>query len=71
MTTYMIVALQADRLTVEAIYASVSITAPTLGVICGGIVVGKLGGYENERVTTYLLVDSCIVNKYCSFSISY
>lgn len=44
-----------------AIYASVSITAPTLGIIIGGFIINKLGGYENNKVPNFLLADSFLV----------
>ena len=38
-----------------------SITGPTLGVISGGIVTSKMGGYENPRVKKMIFYDSLLV----------
>ncbi len=40
----------------------ISITGPTLGVVTGGIVLNKLGGYENPKIIKLLFITSFIVD---------
>lgn len=41
---------------IRVIYSAVSITAPVLGVIIGGIVLNKLGGYTHKNAPKMVLV---------------
>jgi len=61
MTLYLITYIKIPAFQAEAIYASISITAPPLGIICGGIILDKIGGYENPNVPKLLLITSIIV----------
>ncbi len=46
----------------QTIYAAISITAPTLGVITGGFTLNKLGGYDGRNVYKFILLTSLAVN---------
>ncbi len=48
-TDYMIEILKVDKSKVYVTFAIVCITAPTLGVIFGGYLIEKLGGYTDRR----------------------
>jgi len=51
-----------DEASVNVLYSAISITAPILGVISGGIVTNRLGGYESPRVVKALFITSIFVN---------
>jgi MFS transporter, Spinster family, sphingosine-1-phosphate transporter len=53
---YMIVTLNASQGMVFTAFALVSITAPTLGVLLGGNICDRLGGYSGERAIDFCLV---------------
>ena len=46
MTLYLIEEIDSDKEKITLIYSIISITAPILGVVVGGVVINKLGGYE-------------------------
>ena len=62
MTRYLITYLHISEATVVVAYSFISITAPTGGVVIGGIVCNKLGGYEDPRIKKWIFYDSMIVN---------
>lgn len=53
---YMIMALGATQGKVFTVFALVSITAPTLGVLAGGNICDRLGGYSGDRALDFCLV---------------
>jgi MFS-type transporter involved in bile tolerance (Atg22 family) len=61
MTLYMIDGLKVDQYTVSVAYSIISITAPILGVIFGGFLAERLGGYHKPRVRKVLPLLSSIV----------
>lgn len=54
-TQYLIIVIKAERSLVVASFASSAITAPTLGVIIGGLVIDKMGGYKKYRTCLSIL----------------
>jgi hypothetical protein len=53
---YMILTLGASQGMVFTVFALVSITAPTLGVLLGGNICDRLGGYSGKRAIDFCLV---------------
>ena len=51
MTLYLITAFKVDESTVNIVYSFISITSPISGILLGGILTNKLGGYETYLVT--------------------
>lgn len=53
---YMIITLKVSQAKVFTSFALISITAPTMGVMVGGFICHRLGGYSGEKA-----IDFCIV----------
>lgn len=53
MTDYIIYAINVSREKVEGIYAICSITGPVTGVVLGGIITNKLGGYDKPEAAKF------------------
>ena len=51
-------------------YGTVSITGPVLGVVCGGIISSKLGGYNNPK-SLYFTAFLAVVSVFVSLPIPY
>ena len=61
MTLYLITAFNTDESTVNMVYAFISITSPISGILLGGMLTNKLGGYESNLVTYQLFIVSALV----------
>jgi hypothetical protein len=53
---YLIVAMNVDPNVVSMTFIITCVTAPTLGVISGGIIVQRYGGYENKTASLWCVI---------------
>lgn len=43
-------AFNEEESTINIIYSVISVTSPVLGVVLGGVISNKLGGYKSDKV---------------------
>jgi hypothetical protein len=60
MTNYFITVLAVPRTVVNVGFVAISVTAPTLGTVFGGLLLHRLGGYDSPRVLPALLALSML-----------
>ncbi len=62
---YMEIVLEIDKKTVFICFSIVCITAPTLGVVAGGFLIQRFGGYDDSRA-----IENCLKLGYVAMLIS-
>jgi MFS family permease len=59
-TDYLTVVIQADRDVITMAFCFTCVTAPTFGIITGGCIVQRYGGYEHKTASLICVIFGCI-----------
>jgi MFS family permease len=59
-TDYLTVVIQADKDIIIMAFVITCVTAPTLGIITGGCIVERFGGYEQKAASLICVIFGCI-----------